>query len=281
MGAAAARKNFWGPRGFPQMVRHNGTTFSSATAATLLLCGQSFAADTSRPQAGTALEQRWRYQVTLYGWATALDGEIGIRGLPTANVSVSALDAIEHLDGALSGSILATDGTWLLFADLMWAKVSADATVGPASGSVDFEQEQTLFTALAGHSLPLNFPGLDLTATAGLRYQHYSASLSIDPALIPVSISREGSKGWADPIVGLALHYDINERWFINAMADVGGFGVSSDFTAHGFASVGYNWTEKISTAIGYRALYTDYDDDGFVYDATQHGVFTSIAFHF
>ena len=51
--------------------------------------------------------------------------------------------------------------------------------------------------------------------------------------------------------------------------------------TAQGFLAVGYNWTETISTAIGYRAIYTDYDNDGFVYNTTMHGLFTSVAFHF
>ena len=63
--------------------------------------------------------------------------------------------------------------------------------------------------------------------------------------------------------------------------ADVGGFGVGSRFTTQGFASVGYRWTESISTALGYRAIYTDYRKDGFSYRATQHGVFSSIAYHF
>jgi len=64
-------------------------------------------------------------------------------------------------------------------------------------------------------------------------------------------------------------------------IADVGGFGMSSKFTTQGFASVGYMWTPSISTALGYRVIYTDYENDGFVYDITQHGVFTSIAYHF
>lgn len=64
-------------------------------------------------------------------------------------------------------------------------------------------------------------------------------------------------------------------------IGDVGGFGVASKITAQGFATIGYNWTKTISTAIGYRAIYTDYEKDGFVYDTTQQGVFTSVGIHF
>lgn len=85
--------------------------------------------------------------------------------------------------------------------------------------------------------------------------------------MIPLTVSNSSVEQWADPIVGLAATWRINNRWFVNAMADVGGFGVGSLFTTQGFASVGYRWTESISTALGYRA--------------TQHDVLYSIAYHF
>ncbi len=77
------------------------------------------------------------------------------------------------------------------------------------------------------------------------------------------------------------MHYDINDRWFVNALADVGGFNVGSKITAQGFGSVGYRWTQNISTAIGYRAIYTDYEDNGFTYQITQHGLFSSLGISF
>jgi hypothetical protein len=67
----------------------------------------------------------------------------------------------------------------------------------------------------------------------------------------------------------------------VNALADIGGFGVGSKLTAQGFIAVGYNWTDTVSTAIGYRAIYTNYENDGFVYDTTMHGVFSSVGIHF
>ena len=51
--------------------------------------------------------------------------------------------------------------------------------------------------------------------------------------------------------------------------------------TAQGFASIGYQWTPSISTSVGYRAIYTDYRDGGFLYSTTQHGLYSSLAYHF
>lgn len=238
------------------------------------------AADATAPNGAVALDNGWRFHVTLDGWFTALNGNIGVRGLPAADVKFSALDAINHLDGAFAASFKATNDSWLLYSDFMWAKISADADFGPSTGHADLDQEQVLFSAMVGYELPINVPNMQLYATGGLRYQYYKVDLQIDPAFFP-SIDRSGSKNWIDPIVGMAIHYDINDRWFVDGMADVGGFGVASDFTAQGSATLGYNWTDSISTSIGYRALYTDYKDAGFRYDATQHGLFTRLAFNF
>jgi len=240
----------------------------------------------SAPTSGPAVTPMppvgWTFQATLYGWATALNGDIGVKHLPPANVDVSAWDAITHLDGAVMGSFLAKNGDWTILTDLVWAQISDKAGVGRNVAQADFSETQIVASALVGYRLPIGLPeNVELSGTVGLRYQHLSADIGISPSLVPITISREGTQDWVDPTIGLSLQYKINDRWFLNALADVGGFGVGSKFTAQGFASVGYMWTPSVSTALGYRAIYTDYENDGFVYNTTQHGVFTSIAYHF
>lgn len=224
----------------------------------------------------------WTFQATIYGWATALNGDIGVKHLPPASVDVGAWDAITHLDGALMGSFLARNGDWTLLTDVVWARISDTARVGRNATQVDFSETQVIASALVGYRLPIGLPeNVELSGTVGLRYQHLSADIGISPALAPITVSRGGTQNWVDPTVGLSLRYKVSDRWFLNALADVGGFGVGSKITAQGFVSVGYMWTPSISTALGYRVIYTDYENDGFVYDTTQHGVFTSIAYHF
>lgn len=224
----------------------------------------------------------WTFQATAYGWATALNGSVGVRGLDPVDVNVSAWDALKNLNGALMGSLLAKNDDWIVLTDLIWANLSEGGTIGPNSANVDLSINQIIASGLVGYRLPVGLPeNAVLSATVGFRYQHLEAEVNILPGLIPIGISRSGTQDWIDPTVGLSLQYKINDKWFVNAIGDVGGFGVSSKFTAQGFASVGYMWTPSISTALGYRAIYTDYENDGFVYDVTQHGVFTSLAYHF
>jgi hypothetical protein len=257
----------------------------AALAALLLQSVAASAADLApapaEPPAPVAYVNDWKFQLTLYGWALGLNGDVGIRGLPTTNVDVSFADVLDKLDGAVMGSFFASNGRFLLLSDLIWSKLSDNVNVGPFGGSVKYEQRQVIAQAAVGYTLPLGIQNLQLSATAGLRYNRLKAELELDPALLPIDVSREAAKNWIDPTVGLFMHYDINERWFINALADVGGFGVGSKITSQAFASVGYMWTKSISTAVGYRVIYTDYDKDGFVYDTTMHGPFASLAFHF
>jgi hypothetical protein len=167
----------------------------------------------------------------------------------------------------------------MFLGDLVWAKISVDAS-GPIIGTVGYEQTQAIASGIVGYALPVNIPNLDLSATAGIRYNYLKASLDIAPAEFP-GVSREGKRDWVDPTIGLFMHYDFNDRWFANGLADIGGFGAGSKISAQAFGAVGYNWNEKFSTALGYRVLYTDYDKDNFLYKTTQYGPYLSLGIHF
>ncbi len=89
------------------------------------------------------------------------------------------------------------------------------------------------------------------------------------------------NKQWVDPIIGARAQYNFNDRWFVAGNADIGGFGVSSDLTWSIEAAVGYNFTRNVSAELGYRYLYTDYSDGGFVYDMAEAGIYTGLNIRF
>jgi hypothetical protein len=224
----------------------------------------------------------WRYQFTLYGWATALNGKIGIRDLPPVNANVTFADILKNLDGALMGAFTAQNETWMVLGDLVASKLSADKTFRDGFGdTLKLEQSMVIASGYLGYRLPVGSPTVDVRALAGLRYTSLNATATFFPRLLPISIERSGNQDWVDPVVGVSVHYDITDRWFINAIGDIGGFSVGSRLSAQGFLAVGYKWTQNISTSIGYRALYMDYRNNGFVYDETMHGVFVGLGIHF
>jgi hypothetical protein len=237
----------------------------------------------------------WHVTVTLYGWATAINGDVGLARLPSANVDTKFSDILSNLKGAFMGALTARNDTFLLGGDLIWSKVGQNVSFkigdGPLAdrrgGAVArFNQTTMIGTAFAGYRIPIGTPDLALYATAGVRYQHLSAKIQTYRADPRFDRASSANVGWVDPVVGLAANYRINDKWYVDALADIGGFGVGSDLTAQGMVSVGYRWTETVSTAIGYRALYTDYKKDNgrdgsFRYDTTLHGPLAMLSFSF
>ena len=104
---------------------------------------------------------------------------------------------------------------------------------------------------------PAQISDLSLYAIAGARYFNLNAKLGLGVPVIGFGLSESRDKDWVDPIVGLNAHDVINDKWFVNAEADIGGYNQSVTWQA--FGAVGYNWTPAISTTVGFRALYVYY----------------------
>lgn len=265
---------------------------AGAVAAVLAACaiaGPAGAADPVAPpdpQTAAAPASDWRFQATLYGWLTAVNGDLGIRRLPTVPVDASLSDVLQNLDGAVMGTFTASNDNWLFLADLVLARLSQKEKVGLLGRSkLNAELSEVVATGAVGYWLPLGIRNLDVAVTGGVRY----VNLSTDVTLRPVRLAKRsasGTESWVDPTVGFAAHWAIDEKWFVNAMADVGGFGLGSELSSNGYLGVGYMWTPSVSTALGYRYLYEDYKNDGsngksFRYDTTTHGPTLSLAWHF
>lgn len=269
-----------------------GFCFSTPVWAADLAVSQPEPVPLVLPQVG------WQFQATAYGWATALTGEAGVGRLPTASLDASFGDILKNLKGAFMGAFIAKNDTLIFGADLIWTRLGADGHFklggnGPFAGlrsgtSVSFQQDMTIATAFAGYRIPIGPPNLQLYGTVGVRYQNIDAELDLSHrTVLGTGLQRNfsDSTGWADPLIGFAATYHFNDKWYLNALGDFGATS-SSSITAQGLVSVGYNWTQSFSTALGYRALYTDYENGNdrggsFRYKTTLHGPFVSMSYNF
>jgi hypothetical protein len=232
-----------------------------------------------------------------------IDGSVGVGRLPAANVNASFADILKNLKGVFASTFIAHNDTFIVGLDLMWSRVGTGVTFklngdGPfanlrSGSSASFQQDQTIGTAFAGYRIPIGSPDMSLYGTLGARYQNLSAKVSLShqfPGILgqPAGFTLVSNQtvDWVDPLIGLAMNYRINEKWFLNAYGDVGGFGVASKLTSQGIIEVGYNWTPSISSELGFRVLYTDYQRNNgnggsFRYDTTMYGPVTSLSYHF
>jgi len=77
---------------------------------------------------------------------------------------------------------------------------------------------------------------------------------------------------WTDPYIGIGGRYNLNKAFYLTGKADVGGFGAGSDVTVQAYGALGCQVTRSIYSEIGFRYLYYDFDDGGFLYKVSTYG---------
>jgi hypothetical protein len=230
-------------------------------------------------------EDAWRVDLNTWLWMMGIDGDVGA-GARTASVDASFIDVLEASDSliGLAGRLEVGKGKWAGFVDGLYNKIDVEDASGPLGiadvdvtmkmGLVDFGLMYRLGEWPCEHTKNLAYSDVTLDVYAGARYT--DLSLEVDPAAL-ASVERD--KDWIDPIVGAKVTLPLAEHFHLTAWGDIGGFGVSSDFTWSATAVLGYDFTlfdHPATLYAGYRALGQDFSDGSgtsrFEWDVIMHG---------
>jgi len=243
--------------------------------AGFLVASTAFAADlpTKKPApsapAPVVQPSLWRFELTGYGWASSLAGNAGFGALPTLSYYASFGKVLEHFQGGLMGTALARNGTYIVGLDAVWARIGGAGTVRverlPAGAlGVDLTLGEGFATAFGGVRIPVGPPNFELYGTVGARLMYSGTKVELTTPL-GFNNTQSAYKTWVNPVAGMAAQYRFDDRWFMNVLADLGGW--SDSATGQALASVGYNWTRNIATTLGYRVMYNyEKQDTGFNY---------------
>ena len=214
-------------------------------------------------------ESNWEFNLApLYLWAIDIDGDMGIRG-QTAQVGVEFSDIWDNLEGVLT---LRFNGLYKNKFGFVFDYNYLDLGTGHVSDMVNVQVGfKSQIINFAGSYRFLDGPH-SLDGIAGIRYTKLDAQID----LRNISQKLDGDQDWVDPIAGLRYHYQIANKWGLLLYGDIGGFGVSSDFTWQGFGLIDFQPWKNVAFVAGYRAIGTDYETgsgiDKFTFDATVHG---------
>ena len=236
-----------------------------------LVLGSLFALSTvaraqaDAPAAGSTSE-RWSFSVVPYFWAASLDGTMKLGDLPETDASASFSDLLENLDFAAASFFTARKGPWVVLADISYAALAIDETVGTSNVEID--------SSTAWASLGLGYTLSDSTARsvdifAGARYMDVNNDAQSTGGTT-ASFSKD--EDWIDPIVGFSARAAVSACFELALTADVGGFGVGSDLTYQLIPTASYLFSDTLSLHFGYRWFDTDFEDSDFEYDVTQSG---------
>ena len=125
---------------------------------------------------------------------------------------------------------------------------------------------------------------LDLAGTIGVNVGPFQLSADRSKAF-----ASSGGVSWVDPFVGLRVRHKLAPRQDVMAQADIGGFGVGSQFSWQALATYGYEFGSTGGIAwsgvVGYRALYVDYTQGSgntlFQTNLLQHGPLIGLSARF
>lgn len=246
----------------------------SAIASSLLIASLPAFAGSTMPSTGsevitTSTDSGWNVRTALYGWATSMDGDVTIRG-NTAPVDVKFSDILDKIDFAFMGVVEVGRGDWSFAADLFYAKLGDDKTVG--SDRFDVEMEQFIGNFVVVRKL-VDDGTTRFDVYGGARVSYLSTDLFIDRPIGTPDTNASASKTWVDPIIGMRVNRNLSEKLFVRGVADIGGLGIASDLTWQAYVALGYRLSDKSALSIGYRGLGTDYTDGAFAYDIISHGL--------
>ncbi|WP_333834985.1 hypothetical protein [Rubrimonas sp.] len=235
----------------------------SLVLAALLFPGAALAQDWS---------EGWSGRVTLYGWlpAAELDSAAPTPGGGRLSSGVSAgLDnVLDALDFAAFANAEARRGRLLLLGDVMYTKLSTDGA-GPAGARIDTGLKAFVGTGAVGWRL-WSDETASIDAFGGARLVSTEVDLSRSDAL--ESQSASATETFVDPLIGLRVGYQATDRIALRAAADIGGFGLGSDFSWEAFVGGSYAFSERIRGDLGFRYLSIDYENDGVEVDLQLYG---------
>jgi hypothetical protein len=213
----------------------------------------------------------WQFTVAPYLVVAGMSGTVGVRQFETT-VDMSASDVVNHLSGGFMSYVAARKGNWGLASDIVYSKLSTEAT---RSGlTIEPTSSTGLYSFLATRRLT---PMVELVA--GARVTSATTTIAVTA---PIQRSVSDGKTWVDPLVGLNIVAPAGKRAKVMLLADFGGFGTASTMSVDLQPAVQIKVATHAWLALGYRYIYDNYNDDaGFVYKVTVQGPACGVVFPF
>lgn len=270
----------------------------------------SFAADLPpRPTAPAPHVPTWTYIAMPYAWLPSVNGTSTVRGRST-KVDASLGEILDRPIPeelfAMMGAFEARNGRFGIMTDLTYMKIgvsdggararSVNPQVGGAlAAAVSLQFKMFIAEAALAYELvrwdgavPGTGTSLDIYGGGRFWWQSAEASLALAAGLSIGDLTLRGGRAlaasgditWLDPLIGLRLRHHFSPATELVLRADIGGFGVGSDFSWQAMGYVNWEFARTQSAAwsgmLGYRALYVDYSKgrgrSHYEYDMLTHG---------
>lgn len=236
------------------------------------------AQDSSPPAPAAETEQtvndgKWHFATIGYVWFAGAEGETDVIGpVEPVGLDLSFGDVLKGFKFAFMGAAEARKDRIVILGDLTF--IHLDAKQGIDIRDQDFldaelDSRTAEITLVGGYRVADNGP-VKVDLLAGGRMNWFKTTLQLDGP----NRSEEGSvkEDWFDPLIAGRVVAPLGGKWGLSVYGDIGGFGVGSDLTWQGVATVNYRINHKMAVGLGWRYFKVNYDHGDFLYDVAQSG---------
>ncbi|MCP3888016.1 MAG: hypothetical protein GY702_03965 [Desulfobulbaceae bacterium] len=225
--------------------------------------------------------ENWEFVIAPYALIPSIDGDTSIGRVEGLNVDVGPSDILNNLDlgGMIQVEIHHNSGFGLIAA-YNFMDLSGEASTPGGEIKLEPDIYQGIFEGYGAYRLGRESGPLDIYA--GIRWWDIDVELDANGNRLV-----ENKSDWVDPVIGARWTPAISQNWNFILRADIGGFGVSSDFTWNIQGGCSWDATDYLTVVAQYRALSVDYSTgttgttNRFTYDTITHGPLIGLAFRF
>jgi hypothetical protein len=226
---------------------------------------------------------KYKLYLEPYLMFTSMSGTTALGNLPSTFICVPASEVFSHLK--IGGMLYAEvhNDKLAYTSDLFYANLSQDASTknDVISGTASLKQFLWELEGL----YKLN-PWLEVGV--GARINNITAGLNVNVVVPGGGSNRNGSKSntWVDPLIVTRLKTVLHDKWLLQLRADMGGFGIGSQFAWQLQPDIFYRASKLMQFGIGYRIISMNYTNnksgsDYFLYDMEEYGPQIRIGFNF
>lgn len=225
-------------------------------------------------------DKSWHFEVTPYLWFAGISGDVGA-GPYEGSFNTSFRDIFSDLKFAVMATEDIRKGRIVFTSDQLYMKVGSQKVV-PVQGfppdTTANARNNTFFWDNEIGYRGVATERFNLDALIGVQYWYINAGLNATPPIDPTGKGIYKSTGFVNPVLGLKAQAKIYKSLGGFVKADVGGYGVGSDFTGQVLAGVGFP-IKKIGLDLGYRRLYVSQSHKEISTQVTLQGLFMGVTF--
>ncbi len=235
-------------------------------------------------------DDEWRWTLGAYLVTMNIEGDASNSVAGTAvtiPLDLSFSDILDMYEFIASGIVRYENDTWGVVADLSYIDLGISQTLGPNDGSqVNVSMSIREYELYGTYRVAPKNP---FQVIAGVRYIDHDIDIDVSLAGGVLTGGIEIGDSWVDPFIGGQYldYFGRSKNWFYLTRADIGGFGVGSDFTWRFNTGVGYDFGNGWNMISQYKILDIDFengspaDSDYYKYDSTEHGILLGVSYSF